>query len=176
VANTFEIIDTVALEPIANAIGRATEITLGMFLGEEPRRNPHAHTEGDDADIAGIMSFFGEANASFAMLLSRKSATGLVHRMLGFELDFDSPDMVDGVGELVNVIAGEIVAQIELLGYRTAMSLPMVIRGRGVSISPRSNIPMIDYDYDSTEGVFSIEVVSRMSCEIQIGKPGHSSS
>ncbi len=171
----FELVENINhtdIVPIAKAIGRATEITLGTILGEEPKLKGSEEKLSESVEIAGIMSFVGTANATFAMLMNRQTATNLVYKMLGFEIDFDSSDMNDGVGELVNVIAGEIVAQIELIGYQTAMSLPMVIRAKDVSIMPKSTVPMITYDYSSNEGEFRIEVVSQLGNELMLRKPG----
>jgi CheY-specific phosphatase CheX len=173
VSKSFDLIEGISLETIADTISRATQITLEAILGERPTRKVDDQSNDNGTEIAGIISFFGEANACLAMLLSKETATNLVQRMVGFEIAFDSPDMNDGVGELVNVIAGEIVAQIDALGYQTAMSLPMVIRGKGVSISTKSNVPIIAHHFNCLEGPFTIEVVSRLKEEFLINKPGN---
>ena len=49
-------------------------------------------------------------------------------KFTGFELDYDSPDMGDVVGEMVNVLAGDIVSRLRDGCIKVAMSLPTIIK------------------------------------------------
>src|SRR4051794_1774931 len=64
------------------------------------------------AGIMGVISFFGDPVWSFAMVLPEATALAATAAFAGFDIPFDSPDMGDMVGEIANVIAGDIVARL----------------------------------------------------------------
>jgi CheY-specific phosphatase CheX len=75
-----------------------------------------------------------DQNWAFSLVLPNKTANALAKAFAGFEIDADSPDMGDFIGEVVNVMAGGITARLHAKGITARMSFPTVIRGENVSV------------------------------------------
>lgn len=84
--------------------------------------------------IVGIISFVGDMTWSLMMGLPREAAETIALKFAGFEIPFDSCDMVDVIGELANVLAGVACGQLEAAGQMAHMSLPTVARGHDVEL------------------------------------------
>jgi len=144
-----------ALPPaIIDAVQASLDKTYAAFFSEKPipRANGQDHHNGPC--IAGIISFLGEVPWSLSWILSEETAPRLAQKFTGFEIPFDSSDMGDMAGELVNVIAGEIVAQLEKRRIKSQMSLPTVARGRPLELVPDKGPSIAYLEYTSKEGVF----------------------
>jgi len=82
--------------------------------------------------VVGIISFVGDASWILMLAMPKESAETLAEKFCGFKVEYDSPDMGDVIGELANVMAGDIVARMGEQGVKIAMSLPTVLRGHDV--------------------------------------------
>jgi chemotaxis protein CheX len=94
--------------------------------------------DGDDVGksvgdgVVGIISFVGDASWMLMLALPKESAETLAEKFCGFEVEYESPDMGDVIGELANVMAGDIVARMGVEGVKIAMTLPTILRGHNV--------------------------------------------
>jgi CheY-specific phosphatase CheX len=68
--------------------------------------------------------------------------------------------MGDMAGELVNVIAGEVVAQLEQRRIKVQMSLPTVARGRPLELVPQVGPAVANIEYRSKEGTFWFRIAA----------------
>lgn len=144
---------------VVDAACVSIETTLASILGSRPvRATDHATTDG--AALLGIISFVGDEKWSLSVMLTDPVATTMVEKFCGMALPFDSPDMGDAVGELVNVIAGEVVAQMEKRRMQARMSLPIVIRGRTLELIQERGTSVEQVDYSSSCGPFSVRLTT----------------
>ena len=108
-------------------IGSVVSI-FNTILGSEPK------FDGDDSDkkigdgVVGIISFVGDVTWLLMLAIPRKSAEAISLQFTGFEVDYESPEMGDVVGELANVLAGDIVARFARQNTKIGMSLPKIGR------------------------------------------------
>lgn len=126
-AAVLTLIEPVLIDSVTEAVSQ----TIAMFAGEPKVIKADEAIRVCDG-ICGTISFVGDRNFSVMMCCSRESALELSLAMAGFEIDFESADMGDAIGEVVNIIAGDIVARMEGHGVEVAMSLPTVFRGHDV--------------------------------------------
>jgi chemotaxis protein CheX len=145
---------------IIDAVKASIDKTHSAFFSEKPVLTANGQGHHDGHCIAGIISFLGEVPWSFAWILSQETAPVLAQRFAGFEILFDSPDMGDMAGELVNVLAGEIVAQLEQRGIKTQMSLPTVARGSPLELVPLDGPSIANLEYASNEGTFWLRLAA----------------
>jgi chemotaxis protein CheX len=80
--------------------------------------------------IVGIISFVGDLTWSIVLVLPEFTAEDMSKRFAGFEVPFDSEDMGDVVGEMVNIIAGMVCGNLEKDCIKAQLSLPTVARGK----------------------------------------------
>ena len=67
-----------------------------------------------------------------------------------------SREVIDGVGELVNILAGN--AKKDLLDFRIIISLPGVITGNKYKINWLKDVPVITIPFESELGDFTVNV------------------
>lgn len=90
--------------------------------------------------IVGIISFVGDYTWSLILGLPHDAAVSIAKKFAGFEIEFDSPDMGDVIGELANVLAGVVNGKLETAGIRAFMSLPTVACGHDVHLLLPGNL------------------------------------
>jgi CheY-specific phosphatase CheX len=144
---------------VVEAVGVSIENTLACILGGKPVRTADS-PPADGPALLGVISFVGDTKWSLSMLLVDPTASRVAEKFCGLSLPFDSPDLGDAVGELVNVIAGEVIAQLEKRRVRAKMSLPLVIRGRALELIPDRGSVVEQIDYSSAYGPFAVRLTA----------------
>lgn len=114
---------------VRNAARDAADSLFTSMFGERSDPQPCADKEELDDGVVGIISFAGDVSYSFALVLPEKTAPNLARDFAGMELTIDDPNMLYVVGELANLIAGDLVARMEANRINTRMSLPSLSRG-----------------------------------------------
>ncbi|MDH3256881.1 MAG: chemotaxis protein CheX [Nitrospinota bacterium] len=113
--------------------------------------------------VVGIISFFGDITWIMMLGFPKECAIGLVAKFTGFELDYESPDMGDVVGEMANVLAGDVVARLRDGSVKVAMSLPTIIKGSNVEPLLPSGFPSKKLIFNVPEGVVMVKIVGSKS-------------
>lgn len=107
-------------------------------------------------DISGVIGLSGEAQGSVSLSFSQTTASMFVRRMLGGIESISEEDMIDGVGEIVNIIAGN--AKMHLTKFNLSISLPNVIIGSNHTLAGQSGSPTIVVPFTSDLLTFIMEV------------------
>jgi CheY-specific phosphatase CheX len=115
---------------IAETVKQAVEATFAVICGEKPELLSFGKSDTSATGVIGVISFVGDPTWSMALLVPQETAPALARKFAGFDIPFDSPDMGDAVGELANVLAGDVVARLEMRRIKAQMSLPTVARGQ----------------------------------------------
>lgn len=107
--------------------------TFGKMIGETTIQIPEFESQ-EVEGVVGLISFVGDITWSLAMMFPQAAAVSLAYKFAGFEIEYESPDMGDVVGEIVNVLAGVVCGELENEGIHSQMSLPTVTRGKHVEL------------------------------------------
>jgi chemotaxis protein CheX len=110
----------------------ATRFTFKAICGSDPVVEEGAVEEPEAGSVQGIIAVVGDLSWSLSLAFSPKTAEAIAHKFSGFTIAYESADMNDVIGELANVMAGDVVARLDRLGHKVKMSLPTVARGRGL--------------------------------------------
>ena len=90
----------------------------------------------------------------FILLIGLLSATALAQ---DGELNFEpEDDVIDVVGEMVNIIAGNAKSGLEQ--FKIAISLPSIVEGHKHKFASMSNVPIIDIPFKTEYGNFNLLV------------------
>lgn len=138
------------------------EATVGMFktmLGMDCEyltpyllnRNPD-----HDWDISGIIGIAGDTKGVVVISFTGELAAEATSRLVGRKVGSDDPDVIDVVGELVNIVAGN--AKKGLEQYRLSISLPSIVRGQEHQIAWPSDIPIVGIPFKTSTGKFHLAV------------------
>jgi chemotaxis protein CheX len=135
VANTFS--------TMLGAQTKRGELTLG-----DPRKRKFP--------ISGIIGLSGEASGMVVINLSTEVAIKAASKMLMEEQTELNNDVLDAVGELANIIAGQ--AKADLAEYNLSVSLPNVVTGEGHEVRFPSNNPPLCVAFETDLGPLFLEV------------------
>ncbi len=121
------------LNPFVVSAGEVLQSELGVKATRGALRL-HKDTYVTD-DITVLVSVVGDAWGVVMMGLSFDTANKVVSKMLGEEvLEFNELAQ-SGISELGNVIAGHAITKLGAAGYKTDISVPTLIVGKGSQIS-----------------------------------------
>lgn len=107
-------------------------------------------------DISAIIGLSGQAQGSITLSFPKLVALKIVSAMLEAPIKVVGPEVSDGVGEIVNIVAGN--AKQDLASYQLSISLPQVVIGKDHEIARLSGIPTLVVPFSSDMGEFAMEV------------------
>jgi chemotaxis protein CheX len=127
---------------------------LGLSCGSgTPYLNPDPQRLDE---VSGIIGLAGETTGAVVLSFSRETAIQIASTMAGRPYTALTNEVIDVVGELVNIVAGN--AKRDLIDFRIVLSLPGVIIGKESQIKWPSQVPVITIPFESDAGPFTINV------------------
>jgi chemotaxis protein CheX len=146
------------IKPFVEGTVEVFESLLKVRLKESPVEVKNG-SEGT-FDVSAVIGLTGAATGSFVLSAPCDTARSFVRRMLGDGQPVSDQDMVDGTGELLNILAGRACQKLGGLGMEGLfLSLPTVVVGRHRVVWPTKDLPcLLMRFFDSELGSFSIEV------------------
>ena len=84
-------------------------------------------------DISGIIGLSGQATGAVAISLKDATAFKVTEILTGTKHEIIDPDVTDAVGEIINIIAGNVKKEFEE-ELRIKISLPTIVKGKAHSI------------------------------------------
>ena len=107
-------------------LGEKLEVKLPYFVGKD---------EVYDWDVSAIIGLIGEARGAVVLSMRDELALKLTNILAAGRMDnIDQGDVMDTVGEIVNIIAGNVKYELEE-SFKLVISLPTLIKGKEHSIS-----------------------------------------
>ena len=110
-------------------------------------------------EVSAIIGLAGETVGAVVLSFSRETAIKIISKFAGRAYQGLGSEVLDGVGELINIIAGN--AKQDLLEFRIEISLPGVITGNQYKIHWPEGIPVVAIPFDSEVGPFTVNVSLR---------------
>ncbi|HLG30204.1 MAG TPA: chemotaxis protein CheX [Candidatus Brocadiales bacterium] len=102
-------------------------------------------------DIMALVGFTGKYNGTISIFCHFNMALKIASNMLGMPLDVINGDVKDAVGEVANIIAGNVKTKLTGTFGEMMLTIPLVIAGNSLSIS-------------TTVKEYEMVVVSSLSC------------
>ena len=138
---------------------QAAQNVFHDFFGEEPvplkpfllRRDEEKAWE-----LSGIIGIGGDSKGVVVVSLSARTAQRLTSRLVGREITENNDDVMDTIGEVVNIIAGN--AKKGLEQYRLMISLPSIVSGSDHQVAWPAGIPIVGIPFSLSEGDFMLAV------------------
>ena len=113
-------------------------------------------------DVSGIIGMSGDVIGTVMLSFPMESAKSIVATFTGSEIDVNSEDFGDAIGELVNMISGGAKAKFE--DKNVSISCPSIVVGEGHKIQQPSDSVCIHIPCTSVCGTFAVEVAFKKSC------------
>jgi chemotaxis protein CheX len=108
-------------------------------------------------DLIGIIGLSGELKGAVMMTMNIDVGKKAVGAFLMEDTVEDQAELMDGYGEILNIIAGAAAAKLE--GMKVNLALPTVVTGKNQQIHAKEGTPWIIIPMKFPEwGKFNIEV------------------
>lgn len=134
-------------------------------------QKPHIKTDGrTGADVSGVIGFTGDATGCVVLSFPKDVACKVASTFAGVAITLESPDLVDAIGELANMVAGN--AKKDFEGVRISISLPSVIIGENHVVGQSRMVPRLVIPCASELGSFHVEVAMKVDKPVTIVAQG----
>ena len=119
----------------------------------------NGHAAEDPVDpVISVISLVGDVKWVFSLVLTKATAEFITEKFSGFKIAYDHPDMKDMVGEISNIIAGDVVARLDRVGIKVQLSLPTVLRGKSLKLVNPENLASAVMRFQSSQGEFLVQL------------------
>ena len=141
------------LEQYVKPFVNATLNTFKAFVGFELNAgNPHfsGRSLGFDQDISAVIGLSGDIRGAVVISMKKKFAIKVADTLVGIAHSDMDDDIVDAIGEIVNIIAGNVKNEVPG-GEKIVISLPTVVKGKEHSFAwpgKQSRILCIAFKHD----------------------------
>lgn len=108
-------------------------------------------------DMIGVIGLSGRLRGAILMSMETPIALKVISAFLMEEITEPTPDLMDGFGEILNIIAGAAAA--DLKGYDVKLAIPTVVTGKDQQVLSKTLSPWVIIPMKFPEwGPFKIQV------------------
>ncbi|CAG1023172.1 hypothetical protein DOJK_02141 [Patescibacteria group bacterium] len=142
------------METIALDITESTKTLFETMIMMDLKYNESSLVDDTQikTDVIGLVSFTGKYHGVIALFCSKQFALKVASTMLMTELTGFTSEVKDAIGEVSNMIAGNVKTKLMAQYGDMHLSIPIVIAGEGLSITAVNNHPVVA---DTTLSCFS---------------------
>ncbi|MEW5817779.1 MAG: chemotaxis protein CheX [Spirochaetota bacterium] len=149
---------------IQGLITSAHDVFQTMIFMEINPEEPFARRGLDClSDITGVISLTGNIVGSVILSMDAKTAQAAVSNMLGDQIEAEQ-EIVDGVGEITNMIVGMAKTELSNISCDFEISVPVMILGKGSAIKhlslEGSSLTTIPFAADG-QTIFHLELYAK---------------
>lgn len=127
-------------------------------------------------EVSGIIGFTGAARGSIVISMPREVALTMTSRLLNEEeANCGDQDVSDCVGELTNIVAGNLLSLIDqgLNSQEARISLPSIVHGPHRVVWSRRDIPCELVVFETQVGTIAAEINLRQSLSCSVDEGDH---
>jgi len=138
----------------------STSEVFKTMVGIEPVRG-QLYVKNDEKlpyDISGIIGLAGQASGFVVISMTDTLALKVVENFLGEKKTEIDDDVMDAIGEILNMIAGGAKQVFSKTGIKFKISIPNVIVGKNHTVGKQRNVKSIGMTFSVGDDTFVIEV------------------
>ena len=129
-------------------------IMLDVTPGEPYKRNNSMLTD----SISGIIGLAGNIKGLLAIHLPTQVALAVTTAFLGMDVEEIDDDVRDAIGELANMLGGNLKSAIDPKGSEIQLSMPSCVSGEEYSIDCIADADEISVPFDLDGTTFLVEL------------------
>jgi chemotaxis protein CheX len=151
-------LDTEFINPFLTATMHVLKVqaTIEAKPGKVHMKKPGDQSFGDVSGVIGIVS--DSFNGSVVISFPENTFLKIMSSMLGEEYTKLDKEIIDGAGELTNMIFGQAKITLNEKGYGIKTAIPSVVSGKNHTLSAQSKGPVVVVPFESTAGNFFVEI------------------
>lgn len=135
------------------------EEVFAMMLGGGVHRQETPAIPLDESSITAMVGFGGVLSGACILRTSERTARNLAGRMTGLEFAEVDETVLDGIGELCNMLAGAWKGKVPELAAHCGLSVPAVISGRNYNLHVQQPEFELHHVYGVDDVSFEVTIV-----------------
>lgn len=140
-------------------LDQAVEEVFGLMLGvtvvavdEEPSTDAKSET------LTAVIGLAGALSGACTVQASAQAAMQMTARLVGMEINTLDDGVLDGLGEISNMLAGGWKSKIPALSAACLLSVPTVVTGTQYTVHRQTPDFYVERNYRMDEHVFTVRV------------------
>ena len=151
------------MEHAQHIIESTREIFSSMIMLDVSPGEPYKRqNEPLKSSISGIIGFAGAVKGLLAIHLPKQAAMAVTGAFLGMDVEEIDEDVRDAIGELANMLAGNMKTVLDPNGSEVQLSMPSAIHGDEYSVDCLAEAETVTVPFSFNGSSFLVE--------LQIGK------
>ncbi len=135
------------------------EIFTTMVMVDVSADGPPLQTSGTLSDsITGMIGLAGTHKGVLAIHVPNHVALAITSSFLGMDVDEINDDVRDAVGELANMLGGNVKTILSKNGRDIDLSLPSTISGHKYGFKATAGIDLVILPFKTASGTFMVEL------------------
>ena len=140
-------------------LDQAVEEVFGLMLGVPVELVAGEVPAGDEAaTMTAMIGLAGAMSGTCAMLVRSEAGIHMSSCMAGIELTAVDETVLDGLGEITNMLAGAWKAKIPELHGAVMLSVPTVVTGTQYEVHRKEPAFLVERNYQLGEHFFAVRV------------------
>jgi chemotaxis protein CheX len=151
----------ISVSKVTDAIylNQAVEEVFGLMLGVAVEvLNEAFLTEDATATMTAMVGLAGAISGTCAMLVGSEAGIHMASCMAGTELDTVDETVLDGLGEITNMLAGAWKAKIPELNGACMLSVPTVVTGTQYEVHRKAPAFFVERNYRLGAHFFTVRI------------------
>ncbi|MBN2644278.1 MAG: chemotaxis protein CheX [Desulfuromonadaceae bacterium] len=135
-----------------------TEIFETMIMVDITPGDPLTdHIKSFKCSVSGVIGMAGDCKAMLSIHAPENVAMSITSSFLGMDVDEVNDDVTDAIGELANMLAGNIKMVLGASGKNVTLSIPSCIHGEEYSLDTVSDADWVIVPFTIDAGQFLVE-------------------
>ncbi len=140
-------------------IESTTEIFSTMVMMDVTVENDNVENSGSLHDtITGLIGLTGTHKGVLAVHVPNAVAMAITSSFLGMEVSEINEDVEDAVGEIANMLGGNVKTVLTENGRDIDLSLPSTISGLSYTFQPAKDVIKVVVEFGTVNGSFLVEL------------------
>lgn len=132
----------------------STMVMMEVTVSSEGVGEDHVHSE----SISGIIGLAGTHKGVLAIHMPNTVAMAITGNFLGMEVTEVGEDVEDAIGELANMLGGNVKTILSEKGRDIELSMPSTISGKEYGFQPTKDAEQIMIPFSTEAGGFIVEL------------------
>lgn len=140
-------------------LDQSVEEVLGLMLGVpvSVAENTTA-AESHSASLTAVIGLAGALSGAYTVLVSSEAAMQMTACMAGIEITTVDETVIDGLGEITNMLAGAWKSKITSLNSACLLSVPTVVTGTQYEVHKRTSAFRFARSYRFNDSLFTVSI------------------
>jgi len=144
---------------VPHVIDATREIFTGMIMMDVSQAGDPMDTLGSlDDSITGMVGLAGRYRGMLAVHFPRTLALAITSNFLGVEVDELNEDVEDAVGEIANMLGGNVKTFLSDEGKEIQLSIPSTISGENYTFLYQEDVNQVVIPFQAGEEIFHVEL------------------